>query len=343
MEPLISVIIPIYNMEAYLARCLDSITNNTYHNLEITCVDDGSRDASAEILRAYAEKDGRIVPIFKENGGVSSARNAGLDRMTGEYVTFVDPDDYVHPQYVEMLYRALKGSGTRICTCAFQSVEKGEQKPQGEEYFFDSSNVQIYMFSQIFREHRLRAYSGGRLICSSLTEGVRFRTNMRYGEDTVFFSEVCEKEEQKRAAVLSYPLYYYYQRENSLTRVAGVPEIMQYREAVLQKLLQGDANDDIYLVNGLRGCLHHRFISTYIQPDRETARECDKMLKRMRKKIWRTNEYGWKEKIAYLAFIYFPGLDWIHRVIRDPSIKTWAKNERRKRREEKKNSGSIHK
>ena len=126
MEALISVIIPIYNMEAYLARCLDSVLNNTYRNLEVLCVDDGSKDASAEILRAYAEKDSRIVPIFKENGGVSSARNAGLDRMTGEYLTFVDPDDYVHPQYVELLYRALQESGTEVAICGIDKVEEEE-------------------------------------------------------------------------------------------------------------------------------------------------------------------------------------------------------------------------
>ena len=85
-EPLISVVIPVYNMEQYLARCLDSVLNNTYRNLEVLCVDDGSRDRSLEILREYEKRDSRIIVIAKENGGVSSARNAGLDRMTGELV-----------------------------------------------------------------------------------------------------------------------------------------------------------------------------------------------------------------------------------------------------------------
>ena len=113
-EPLISVIIPIYNMEFYLERCVDSVLNNTYQNLEVICVDDGSTDHSMEILRRYEAADPRIVVIAKENGGVSSARNAGLDRMTGEYVTFIDSDDFVHPQYVELLYRAVQDTGTSI-------------------------------------------------------------------------------------------------------------------------------------------------------------------------------------------------------------------------------------
>ena len=95
--PLISVIIPVYNVEAYLPRCLDSVIQNTYRNLEIICVDDGSTDGSPEILRDYAQRDARITVITKENGGVSSARNAGLDRATGEFVAFIDSDDFVHP------------------------------------------------------------------------------------------------------------------------------------------------------------------------------------------------------------------------------------------------------
>ena len=152
MDPLVSVIIPIYNMEAYLARCLDSVLNNTYRNLEIICVDDGSTDGSAEILRAYAEKDSRIVPIFKENGGVSSARNAGLDRMTGEYVTFVDPDDFVHPQYVELLYRALKESGTEIAICGFETVaDENGTSDQPEYISFERQALRKCSFSEIFK------------------------------------------------------------------------------------------------------------------------------------------------------------------------------------------------
>ena len=106
-QSLISVIIPIYNMEQYLERCLDSVLNNTYRNLEIICVDDGSTDSSLEILRRWEEKDPRIVVITKENGGVSSARNAGLDRMAGDYVSFVVSDEFVHPQYFEALLFAV--------------------------------------------------------------------------------------------------------------------------------------------------------------------------------------------------------------------------------------------
>ena len=95
----ISVIVPVYNMEKYLVRCLESIVNQTYPDLEIICVNDGSTDSSAKILETYASKDKRIKLITKENGGLSSARNAGINAATGEFITFVDSDDWIQPPY----------------------------------------------------------------------------------------------------------------------------------------------------------------------------------------------------------------------------------------------------
>ena len=99
----ISVIVPVYNVESYLARCVDSILAQTYQNLEIILVNDGSRDASGSICDAYAQKDSRITVIHKENGGLSSARNAGIDAASGEYLTFVDSDDWIEPQTYEWM------------------------------------------------------------------------------------------------------------------------------------------------------------------------------------------------------------------------------------------------
>ena len=99
----ISVIVPVYNVEQYLPQCLDSIINQTYKNLEIICVDDGSPDNSGKILDEYAKKDKRIKVIHQENQGVSVARNTGLDNATGKYIGFVDPDDWIEADYYETL------------------------------------------------------------------------------------------------------------------------------------------------------------------------------------------------------------------------------------------------
>ena len=107
-KPLISIIIPVYNAEKYLPNCLDSVINQTYKNLEIILVDDGSTDKSSEICDEYAQKDFRIKLIHKENGGVSSARNAGLALVSGDYIAWVDSDDFVAPDYIEYMYKLLK-------------------------------------------------------------------------------------------------------------------------------------------------------------------------------------------------------------------------------------------
>ena len=102
-ENMISVIIPVYNTEVYLPRCLDSIINNDYRNLEIICINDGSTDNSLSVLREYEKEDERIIVIDVPNGGVSNARNIGLDMASGEFIAFVDSDDWVHRQYFSVL------------------------------------------------------------------------------------------------------------------------------------------------------------------------------------------------------------------------------------------------
>ena len=338
--PLISVIIPIYNMERYLERCLDSILRNTYTNLEVLCVDDGSKDSSAEILRTYAEKDRRIVPIFKENGGVSSARNAGLDRMTGKYVCFIDSDDCVHPQYVELLYRALMETGTNISICTFQRVD-GLAPVYSEEIIPDLNEVRVYSFPQINRVHQLRAYSGGRLIQSELAKAIRFRGDLQYGEDTIFFAEVCENDSSGKAAVISYPLYYYYQREDSLTQTATKAQEIQYIRIIIQKLFQ-KGHDVIYLDQAIRICLPARYVSTYIYPDHKVASEYSRLLFRLFGRLLKTDIYSGKEKLGLVCFILLPRLYWLHRILHDPSMWEWEKMERRKRREEKNKRSELN-
>ena len=107
MNELISIIVPIYNVENYLRQCLDSIQNQTYQNFECLLINDGSPDNSADICREYVEKDARFRYFEKENGGVSSARNLGIECSGGTYITFIDADDWVDSDYLEVLYNAL--------------------------------------------------------------------------------------------------------------------------------------------------------------------------------------------------------------------------------------------
>ena len=102
--PAISIIIPMYGVEKYLRRCLDSVLNQTFTDWQAICVDDGSPDKSGEIAEEYAKRDKRFVVIHKENGGLSDARNAGMPHATGDYILYIDSDDFIHPQTLEIAY-----------------------------------------------------------------------------------------------------------------------------------------------------------------------------------------------------------------------------------------------
>ena len=125
-NPLISVIVPIYNVEKYLPRCVESIINQEYKNLEIILVNDGSPDSCPQICDEYAKKDNRIKVIHKENGGLSDARNAGMEIATGEYISFIDSDDWVEADFISELYKGIK-SGADIAECATRLVDDNDQ------------------------------------------------------------------------------------------------------------------------------------------------------------------------------------------------------------------------
>lgn len=336
-QPLISVIIPVYNMELYLERCLDSVLDNTYRNLEVICIDDGSRDGSLEILRRYEAADPRVVVIAKGNGGVSSARNAGLDRMTGEYVTFVDSDDYVHPQYVELLYRALRESKVSISVCRFEKIEENVSVCAFSDYSSDLNLCHVNSFTQIFKNRLLCPYCWGKLFRVDILYQLRFREDMQFGEDTVFFAEVCKNERLNAAAVLSYPLYFYFQRDGSAGNAAKTKQFLQFGKTWCELLCES-GRDDIYLDRALRWNLPIRYRATHIVPDKEAVRESKRLLKEILPHLWKTSIYGFFEKVVLLAFVYFPGIYWLHIVIGDPSMWEWEKMERKKRRQSKKHA-----
>ena len=123
---MVSIIVPIYNASKYLCECLDSIINQTYHDIEVLCIDDGSRDNSAELCKKYQLIDSRIVYIYQENAGVSAARNRGLEQARGEYICFIDSDDLVDPHYIEHLLMLSEDGSMGICSYARNKTELRE-------------------------------------------------------------------------------------------------------------------------------------------------------------------------------------------------------------------------
>lgn len=145
-QPLVSVIIPVYNVERYLAQCLDSVSRQIYQNLEIICVNDGSRDGSPDILRRYADEDARIQVIDKANGGVSQARNDALDCARGEYIMFVDSDDWVEPDACENAVNAMREYDADIVMWSYVSETENR-----------SSRKVIFPETTVFEKEEVRA------------------------------------------------------------------------------------------------------------------------------------------------------------------------------------------
>ena len=322
-EPLISVIIPIYNVEAYLARCLDSVLNNTYRKLEVICVDDGSTDSSAEILCAYAEKDSRIVPIFKENGGVSSARNAGLDRMTGDFVTFIDSDDFVHPQYVELLLAAQRLSAADIVIGGFKQTNSIEVI---SDYSYYTVGVQdICVIKACDASQKTNATMGifSRLISSEAVGKHRFCSSFSYGEDTLFALELYVDQPSMQVGFISLEIYYYYRgRSDSLVNTRRDKDILRYLR-ILGENATAKQKEHVYLETMIRRGLYFRYYYIFIQKEPELDREIGKILRQEIKQLLRSQSFGLRFKAARTLFILFPRLDRAYRFYRDPSLKRY--------------------
>ena len=186
--PLVSVIVPVYNVAPYLEQCLDSIVNQTYRNLEIILVDDGSTDESGAICDRYTEQDGRIQVVHKENGGLSSARNVGLDKMTGEWVLFVDSDDWIELNTLEFLFEQ-KNERAEIVEFGIYHVfetHKDESLFSGEL----TSGINILM--SLFRDQPFHGVVWNKLYVAHTIGHIRFIEG-RYHEDTPFVLEVYPK------------------------------------------------------------------------------------------------------------------------------------------------------
>ena len=118
----ISVCLPFYNIEPYVRRCLDSVLGNTYQNLEVICVNDGSTDGTSSLLHEYAEKDSRVIVIHKKNGGLVSARNAAISAATGDFISFVDGDDWIHRQFYEVMMSIREKSDADAVICSYKKI-----------------------------------------------------------------------------------------------------------------------------------------------------------------------------------------------------------------------------
>lgn len=236
MNGLITVIVPVYNAAAYLPRCLGSLTEQTWERLEILLVDDGSCDDSLAVCRRWAERDERIRVLHQENGGVSRARNLGMEEAKGDYITFVDADDWIEPKMLETLAACLKQDQSDMALCAFREVrERQEGAPdcvqmgQTQDAPAQDATAQDVPAQEVLPQdvsaHRVldaQEYAGQVLLNStthcwavlfarSLAGSIRFREGLTIGEDLLFLADLLPG--LRRVSILDEPMYCYYINE----------------------------------------------------------------------------------------------------------------------------------
>ena len=211
-NPLISVIIPVYNVEKYLRKCIESVVGQTYKNLEIILVDDGSTDNSSKICDDFAAKDDRIVIIHQPNAGLSSARNLGLDIMKGDYVSFVDSDDWIEKDMFATLLTILKEEDADIAICSYYWVVEDRCFPiddSGKKVIYNRENA----LRELFRDKVIRNYVCDKFYKREVFEGIRFPVG-RFYEDIAIIYKLFDKID--KLVSVGIPKYYYRIHDDSI-------------------------------------------------------------------------------------------------------------------------------
>ncbi|WP_313359709.1 glycosyltransferase [Empedobacter sp.] len=214
VQPKISVIVPVYNTEKYLSKCLDSILNQTLKEIEVIVVNDGSKDDSQEIIDEFVSKDSRLVSIQKENGGLSDARNAGIDKAKGEFIAFVDSDDYIDLAMLEKMYELAERDESEIVLCDLVKVnENGKefrdlpQSPQLPEKIILSDDFTIF--------GEMSCFACNKIFKKALFENHRFRNGIHFEDIELIPKLVLDS---SIISKINEPFYKYFERQNSISK-----------------------------------------------------------------------------------------------------------------------------
>lgn len=309
-EPLISVIVPVYNVEKYLPKCLDSLLAQTWQDLELVVVNDGSPDGCWAIMQEYAARDSRVRIFRKENGGVSSARNFGMDAAKGEYLGFVDPDDWVSPHYLEWMVEAMQEQGTQMVLVDHLDVREGGKEP--EEQLSErpaARKITTEHYPQAGREAGGNAWRT--LYHRSVVENIRFDESLRYAEDILFFTRAAAK--AGAYAYLDVPLYYYLKRagsamEQSFT-MKQYDEVAGWKKAVAAVEGEPKAMRDSVEARLLVACAHVYYrMESSPYADEALLKELGEEARRHRKIWWRLPNSNLREKGKVLMLLCCPSL-----------------------------------
>lgn len=305
MEPKISIIVPVYNVEQYLERCVESLINQTHKNIEIILVDDGSKDNSGKLCDELAQRDSRIVVYHKENGGLSDARNYGIDKATSDYVGFVDSDDFVDEDMYEILLSNLLKYDSEISFCRLNDVYNDEitkDNTENKPYLMTSEQaIKMVLEAKVFSVTAVN-----KLYKKSLFDQIRFDKG-KIAEDAFIMVDLlsrCEK-----IAATEAKKYYYMHRENSITTQKFTSKFLNVIEAYEKNAkIVSDKYPDLKYQADTRICWAYFYVLDRLLKDEEykdenLETELIQYLKKHKKFILSNSLFNAKRKLSFAALL----------------------------------------
>lgn len=326
MNPLISVIIPVYNTESYLSRCMDSIIRNTYREIEIICVNDGSTDRSLSVLLDYQRKDNRIAVIDAPHSGVSNARNIGLEQAKGDYICFIDSDDWIHKCYFTILVNKAMEYNAEMVVCGIKRTKVFLNDESLDE---DKVKTTVFESEQGANNHTIKTHIGGHFFKREIINDIRFLENVRLSEDTLFNLRIIANNPDASIVLIDDELYYYFNREDSAYNFRFKSEykklgyiFLDWTEKAADKRSAG-----LFLNEAFKSILSVRYLTSF-QNDKESKRELKELMKRCMRQERINKLFSKRVSIVYRTFAYCPFTYWLYRRIVDPSVLEWMKEKR---------------
>ena len=254
-RPIISIIVPVYKVEQYLSRCIDSILNQTFQDFELILVDDGSPDNCGEICDKYALKDNRIKVIHKENGGLSDARNAGLEIATGEYISFVDSDDVVHPQMYTRLYDLLQRTDAEIAQCEYTRFDKEIefQSLSGDAEEIICTNVEA--LDLLIESNRFVPPVWNKLYKRELFSNIRFPKGKIHEDEFTTYKLFYAA---NKIVYIDLPMYSYFINNGGIMRNLNIEHKFHWIEAIEERnsFFQSCGLESLYLKSSKKLFFH---------------------------------------------------------------------------------------
>ena len=317
-EILVSIVVPVYNIKGYIGKCIDSLIMQTYKNIEIILVDDGSTDGSAEICETYAKRDERIMIIHKENGGLSDARNEGIENATGEYISLVDGDDFVDKYYIERQYRALSKYNADMAITSHSVVypKKTIDMSTKEEYTDNPEGI----LRQILYDEGIDLSAWGKLYKKNLFNNIKYPKGRLFEDSATTYKliDACDI-----IAVDSVSVYNYVMRSDSIVNkdfsknkmdlITSTQEMTDYVREKYPELSRGCDRRMMYA-----------YLSTLSQLAKskvdDKKSECELMLyiKTNRRKILKDNNLPKRDRLAlwstFLGFRFYRFAWWLYSV-----------------------------